>query len=375
MKEPAGGRAAPRIVLVGAGHAHLHLVRRAAQLARTGARVTLVDPGTFTYSGTSTGTLAGQYATGFGCLDVEPLAASCGVRLIKDRVVGREEPDRLALGSGGSVPYDLASFNVGSEVPLEGIPGAAEHALPVKPVSNLIAIRRSLEEKWAAGGRTVRVVVAGSGASACEVAAGVDGLAWRRGAPVEVTLVAGSSGLLPEHPPHAGAHLERLLVARGVRVLKGRRMTGSEPVSALLDDGGRLPADLQVMATGLRPPALIRELGLGETGLEVGPDLCCVHDPRVFGAGDCLAFLPRPLPRLGVFSVREARVLLHNLSARILGAPLRPYRPQKRWLSILNLGRGDALALRGRWSWTGRSSLHLKHLLDSRFLARHRRPC
>lgn len=148
---------------------------------------------------------------------------------------------------------------------------------------------------------------------------------------------------------------------------------GGDGVS--LEGDGVEAAGVVVDATGLVPPAEVRELGLpvDEAGaLRVDEHLRSVGDERVFGAGDCVLFEPEPLPRIGVFAVRQAPVLLHNLRAVLEGRPLRTFRPQDRWLLILSLGDGTGLAVRGRLWWRGRLAFLLKDWLDRRFLRRHR---
>jgi NADH dehydrogenase FAD-containing subunit len=88
--------------------------------------------------------------------------------------------------------------------------------------------------------------------------------------------------------------------------------------------------------------------------------------------GDCAAMSGPDLPKLGVFGVRQGPVLLDNLLAVLSGKPPRPYEPQRRWLTILNLGDGRGLAVRGRWWWLGRTSLWAKDRIDRRFLRRYR---
>src|SRR4029450_5112586 len=67
-------------------------------------------------------------------------------------------------------------------------------------------------------------------------------------------------------------------------------------------------------------------------------------DSAIFGGGDCIAFDGQALPRIGVYAVREAPVLLHNLGAALDGMPLRTYRPQRRAVVILDRGRAARLA-------------------------------
>jgi len=85
--------------------------------------------------------------------------------------------------------------------------------------------------------------------------------------------------------------------------------------------------------------------------------------------GDCSVMDAAPRPPSGVFGVRAAPILLHNLLAARGGARL-PYRPQRRWLSIMDLGDRTGLAVRGRIWWLGRSALWLKRRLDVGFVRR-----
>jgi selenide,water dikinase len=52
-----------------------------------------------------------------------------------------------------------------------------------------------------------------------------------------------------------------------------------------------------------------------EGRLQVGPTLQSVADPTVFAVGDCSVMEGSPRPAAGVFGVRAAPILLHNLAA------------------------------------------------------------
>ncbi len=127
-----------------------------------------------------------------------------------------------------------------------------------------------------------------------------------------------------------------------------------------------------IIATGLRPPQWIQNLNLSMDsygGLLVRTTLQSKDDERVFGAGDCISMEGKNLPKLGVFGVRQAPVLLHNLLAVVTGKKLKVYRPQKYYLVILNLGYGEGLAVWGPFYWYGQLSMWLKDRIDRRFLA------
>mgnify|MGYP006304448379 CR=1 FL=1 len=103
-------------------------------------------------------------------------------------------------------------------------------------------------------------------------------------------------------------------------------------------------------------------------GIHVDATLRSPADERVFAVGDCARFLPSPLPRIGVFGVRQAPVLLHNLAAAVAGDALAEYHPQRRWLSILDLGDATGLLLYGPFWFMGRPALWLKQRLDRGFV-------
>jgi len=71
---------------------------------------------------------------------------------------------------------------------------------------------------------------------------------------------------------------------------------------------------------------------------------------------------------IGVFGVRQAPVLLNNLAAAVSGEEPAEYRPQRTWLSILDLGDDTGLLLYGRIWFIGRAALWLKRRLDRRFV-------
>lgn len=80
----------------------------------------------------------------------------------------------------------------------------------------------------------------------------------------------------------------------------------------------------------------------------------------------------QPRPKAGVFAVREAPLLAHNLKAALLQQPLKAYRAQRAFLSLLSFGDGKALATRaGGWlpALTGRWVWRWKDHIDRRFMA------
>jgi NADH dehydrogenase FAD-containing subunit len=364
-----------RILLLGAGHAHLLVLRHAAAFRPGGHRLTVVAPGPFWYSGLATGMLNGERAPVEDQVDVAALAARAGATFVAGEATGLDRvARRVRLADGRSLPYDAVSLALGSRTaPLPGAADWPDRVFPVKPIAGLWALRQALERRFTAGqltGQPVRVAIAGAGVTGCELAASIVGLAARRGGRAEITLLSGQGRPLRQLPEPAATRLLERLGRRGIAHRPGRvTAVGADELETT---HGPLGYDILAVATGMRPEPLVGTLGLPlgpDGGLLVDGWLRSPADPRVYGAGDCIAFAGGTLPRAGVFAVRQAPVLRHNLLAAVGGGRPRRFRPRRRFLWIMNLGDGTGLAAYGGLRWRGRAALRWKDWLDRRFLA------
>jgi NADH dehydrogenase FAD-containing subunit len=360
------------VLLLGAGHAHLFTLKRTAEFIRRGFELVLVAPEIFWYSGLATGVLAGTYPPTLDQIDVEALVVKGGGRVLRARATAIDVAARtVTLDGGPPVSYDVLSCNLGSEVPLDAVPGAATYGYAVKPVRNLWELRQALEARLAAPHAPLRVVVIGGGATGCEIAATVQHLVAARGGRAHITVLARSDALLGQMPRGAAARMARILQWRGVEVVLHAPVVRVESQAVTTADGKQVPYDFLVHAMGLKPPAVLRASGLPTTedgALVVDAFLRSVADPRVFGGGDCIALQGHELAKVGVYAVRESPVLCHNLLASLEGRPLRRFRPQRRFLLILNLGDGTGLLTWGPFHWHSRLAFWLKDRIDRAFL-------
>ena len=365
------------VTLVGAGHAHLQLVRSAPRLRAAGLEVTLIAPETFYYSGLASGVLSGALDQAEARIDVAALAAGFGVRHLTRPVVAIDRGARLLTlagpeAGGATVPYERLSLNIGSVAADPHGLAAAPGVWPIKPLAALLTLRTHIEAQLAARGGALRIVVAGGGQSALEIAASLCGLIERGGRAADILVIAPVFGA--SLPPAARARLMAVATARGIRFAVGA-VVERTPGECRLSDGAVWPCDILVLAAGLAAPPLIAQLGLpvdGSGRLRVATTLQAIGDRTIFAVGDCAVIEGHERPAAGVFGVRAAPVLLDNLAAPDDGAPARSYRPQSRWLSIMDLGDGRALAVRGHLWRLGRLALVLKRYLDLGFVRRMR---
>lgn len=370
------GPARRRIVLCGAGHAHVHVAANAARLRARGIDVTLVAPGDLWYSGMAAGVLGCRYPLRATHFDPELLIRGQGGSFVRTKAVGLDRQARIVrLACGGSLPFDVVSFNVGSEVDLGSLGPLSATTRAVKPIQGLLHLRAEIEQPHSASGPPTRIVVVGGGPTGIEVAANLAHATTGKRDSVAVTLLARGDGLLPGRGRGAALTAMAALRRRGVDVRTNAEVIRIHPFVAILATGAPIAFDFLVLATGLRPATMMGELGLpvgSDGGLLVDDQLRSLADPRAFGAGDCITMAGRTLPRIGVFGVRQGPVLLNNLEAALTGAKLHPYVPQTHYLSIVNLGAGEGLALWGRFYWRSRLCMRLKDWLDARWVRRYR---
>ncbi|MEO7753886.1 MAG: FAD-dependent oxidoreductase [Terracoccus sp.] len=360
----------PDLLLVGAGHAHLHAVKHARELTDAGYRVRLLAPRYFDYSGVASATAVGSLPRGAGRIDAQALAAASGVTFHEGTLADLDLDGRTAVTSAGDrLAYDVLSINIGSVVePVD----VAIHpdVLRVKPLSRLADLDVRLRRLHTSRRSGATVTVVGGGASGLELAAH---LSMRSDVTV-VQLVEAGPAIGAGLPDGARRRMVRLLAGRGVTVHTGGGVREIREDRLVRDDDTELSHDVALLATGLTAPPLLAQLGLGDAlGVPVRATLQHVHRDDVYAAGDCARFLPRPLPRVGVHGVRQGPVLHASLLARTRGEALPVYEPQRRALSILDLGDGMGLAVWGRWWWFGAASLRLKRSIDRRWLRSYQR--
>lgn len=370
-----------RVVLVGGGHAHVQLLERWVREPLPGARVTLVvDRTVAIYSGMVPGFVAGDYETPDLSIDLAPLARRAGAELVVAPATGIDaERKRIVLGGREPLDYDLASLNVGSTVRGLDLPGVAEHALATRPIGAFVELVRGRldDARRRRGEKPVRLVVVGAGSGGVELAFVSRARLLAVGAPPPaVTVVDSGAEPLRGYPPGLIRRVLRHASAAGIAFRTGVKVESVEPGGLLLEGGERLESDLVVWATGAAPNRFTTAAPLPKDPrgfLLVRDSLEVEGCHGLFAVGDCAVPTSAPwVPRAGVYSVREGPVVERNLRARLTGRPVESYRPQRDFLSLLNLGQGRAVGSKWGLSFEGRWAFLLKDRLDRTFVERFR---
>lgn len=363
------------VVLIGGGHAHVEVLRRAAMKRAPDVRLTVIARELDTpYSGMLPGLVAGDYRFEDAHIDLRPLCRAAGARLYHDAAVGLDlAAQRVICADRPPIAFDRVALDIGSTPAMLGVPGADRHALAVKPVPGFLARWASLRESAA---RPASIVVVGAGAGGVELCLSMQAALSRHGgAQPRFTLISADTEILPTHPASVRRLFMRTLARRGVEVVLGKAVAAVTAEAVTLEGGATIASGLTVWTTQAAPASWLVETGLAldEKGfIRVNESLQSVSHANVFATGDVAAFDASPLPKAGVFAVREGPILAHNLLAPE-DRPLQRYIPQRRFLSLITTGDRHAVASRGGLSIEGDWVWRWKRRIDTRWMAMYQR--
>ena len=364
----------PRVVLVGAGHTHIQVLRHWMMHPDPAVEATLVvDTPIAVYSGMAPGLVAGQYERHELEIDAVPLARRAGVRVVLAPCTGVEAANRRVLVEGREpLSFDVASFDVGSTVAGLELPGVREHAVPTRPINRLAAAISGRVE--ALTSKRPNVVIVGSGAGGIELAFCID--ARLRGLDLEprLTIVEAGDRILPGYHPALARRIEAAARDRGIRTLVDLPVAAVEAHRVRLEDGGSLDSDLTFWVTGAAALPIFQgsDIPLCDRGYaRTRPTLQVEGHDHIFAVGDCATLIDQPnRPRAGVYAVRMGPYLIENLERLNTNQRLRPYKPQGDFLALLNLGDGRAAGAKWGAAFEGRWVMRLKDRIDRRFMER-----
>ncbi len=364
------------LVLLGAGHAHVHVLHALARQRPAELRLTVITPYTRQmYSGMLPGVVAGHYSPEQGSIPLGKLIQRSGARHIQASGTAIDANARtVTLSNGCTMAFDWLSLNTGPVMDRDlldrQMPGAREHALFLRPIETFAHLWPQVTAL--ARERALQIAVIGAGAAGVELALAIDHTL--RQSPCQpgshVTLVTGGAAPAASYPAGTRHRIERALRQRGITVLPDQcvGMTANE---ILLAGGARLACDAPVLAVGAQAPRWLAGSGLAldEAGfVAVNAFQQSTSHDHVFAAGDVSSRVDQPHPRSGVYAVRAGPPLLANLRAALAGRPLTAYAPQKRTLNLLACGDRRAIGSWGRFSAEGAWIWRWKDHIDRRFI-------
>jgi NADH dehydrogenase len=384
------------VVIAGGGFGGLYAARRLERrLPRHSARIVLVtDVNFMLYTPLLPGAAAGSLEPRHVVVPLREELEWTDIRLgrVTTADPGRRELSLVTVdGRDETLRYDQLVVALGSVSRVLPVPGLAEHALGFRGLADAIALRNrallSLEVAESLPSAEHRreyltFVFVGAGY------AGVEGIAELQDYVTDVlhryprsrlegtrfVLVEAQDRIMPEIPESLARFATRELRGRGIEIRTHTRLESLNERLATLTTGERIPTRTVCWTTGVKPPAVVRELGLPlrepDGRIDVDAEMRVRGQENVWAIGDAAA-VPDPAKRRRAPSpptcqhaIRQGRVVADNVAAVFRGGRPRPFR--YRTLGVfVDMGRHKAVAtilgvrLRGFPAWFAARTYHM----------------
>lgn len=179
--------------------------------------------------------------------------------------------------------YDKLVLATGAESVIPPIKGVElENILNLKNIHDAERIKEMLGEK-----KALNAVIVGGGLIGVEVAEAFHEMGCR------ITIIEFQPQILSLIDPEMAALVEKHFEAKGVKIKTGTKVVefkGDTKVTGVVTDQGEFPADIVVMAVGVRPSVKLAEaacLEIGPTGAIAVNAQMQTSDPDILAVGDC----------------------------------------------------------------------------------------
>lgn len=382
------------LVLIGGGHSHAIVLRMFGMKPLPGVRITLITQASDTpYSGMLPGHVAGFYSHDECHIDLRSLAQFAQAQLYIDRVIGLDLTNKKVFcANRPEVAFDLLSIDIGSTPAKTSVPGAAEYTIPAKPVSQLLTqwnqlCRDVASYVFTASQQPIRLGIVGGGAGGVELTLAMQShlhqifkAAQQPMKNLEIHLFHSRPELMPNYSSWVRHRFQEILTQRGIQlhlqetVSEIHQNSSPTPLLVKCESGLKVECDRIFWVTQASAPEWLKAAGLATDTkgfIQVNDTLQSVSHPDIFAAGDIATIVNHPRPKAGVFAVRQGKPLFNNLRRTLLGKQLKPYKPQKKYLSLIGTGDKKAIASWGEFGFGSSSVLwRKKDAIDRQFMDR-----
>jgi sulfide:quinone oxidoreductase len=310
-----------RVVVLGAGFGGLELSTTLSETLGDGVEVTLIDKNdAFVFGYSKLDVMFGRTTLESVRLTYRDFAKP-GVRFLQQTIVAIDPEARRVTTEDGVHEADYLVVALGADYDLDATPGLAEGGNEFYSAAGANDLRELLPTF--SGGRAV-IGVCGApfkcppAPSECALLLHDHLVARGIRAACDLKIVIPFGSPVPPSPDTSRALVEAF-AERDIEFIPSRRVSSIDPARkvAVLDDDSELPFDLFLGVPKHRAPDVVIASGMAEDGyIPVDSRTLATRFPGVYAVGDVATV---GVPKAGVFSEREARVVARSLIAKAQG--------------------------------------------------------
>jgi NADH:ubiquinone reductase (H+-translocating) len=296
---------------------------------------------------------------------------------IKAEVTKIDAISRLIYYNDHRLSYDKLVIALGSTTNFFNVPGADEHAMPLKTLTDSVIIRSRIIDSVEQASKLesadgimmhLTFVIVGGGPTGVELAGEVVEF-------VSQILSAKSYGNLqhyqqsvillqkgPEIMPFIGRRCRlsamNELRKKGVNIMLDSCVRAVKHNAVILEGGRIIRANTIIWTAGINPARIETMPLLQDINgyFQVNHFLQVKNTEDVYALGDCALFADKPLPALAQVAVKQAKAIAHNIKNELEGKLLMPFMYNSSGL-LVSVGQKFAvaeirgIAFKGFFAW------------------------
>jgi len=376
--------ATPHIVIIGAGFGGL---QTAVSLGGAAARVTLIDRHNYhtfvplLYQ-VATATLEPEWIA----LPIRKLLRRfANLQFLQGAVKAVDYTAQQVHLAQTTLTYDYLVLATGSQTHYQGVPGAKEHAFPLRTLEDAIALKHHLLRCIERATQTsdpdqrrqlLTITLVGGGATGVEMAGALVELChqawpqdypWLKQDPVRLILVQSGAEFLPEFPHSLRTYTYKKLTKLGLDIQAKTKVAAVHPTHVQLETGIHLPCATTIWTAGVQAvlPQAQPPLPQAERGkIPVLSSLQLQPYPNVYALGDAAQVRGQSLAGVAPEALQQGVCTARNLRRQLQGRHPQPFRYfNKGRLAIIGccsgVGKIGPFPIRGWLGWFLWLAVHL----------------
>jgi selenide,water dikinase len=368
------------LVLIGGGHSHAIALKEWQKNPIPNVKLTLITNVLQTpYSGMLPGYIGGFYRFEETHIDLKKLAQFSQIKLVLTTAIALDLINNQVICADYlPITFDILSIDIGSTPTLMNITGC-EYVIPAKPVSQLLeAWEKVLNCVGRESENPVSISIVGGGAGGVELALNMRSRLQTILPSHLITFHLFHRGqkLLEHHNSWVSEKLGKILREREIQVHLGETVqsiqaSGLDFYQINCQSNLSINTNYIFGVTQASAPDWIKhsELSTDSSGfILIKNTLQTLSHENIFATGDIATIPDHPRPKAGVFAVRQGKPLVENWRNFLLNKPLKPYFPQKTYLSLIGTGDKSAIASWGNWGCQSHYFWQWKDYLDRQFM-------
>ncbi len=368
------------LVLIGGGHSHAIALKEWQKNPIPNVKLTLISNVLqMPYSGMLPGYIAGFYRFEETHIDLRKLTQFAQTKLVLTTAITLDLiKNQVICADCPPIAFDMLSIDIGSTPTLTNIVGC-EYVIPAKPVPQFLeAWEKVLKRVGREPENPLSISIVGGGAGGVELALNMQSRLQTILPSHLITFHLFHRGqkLLEHHNSWVSEKLEKIVREREIQVHLGETVQSIQAdeldfYTINCQSNLSIKTNYIFGVTQASAPDWIKhsDLSTDSSGfILIKNTLQTLYYENIFATGD-IATMPDHLrPKAGVFAVRQGKPLVENWRNFLFNKPLKPYFPQKTYLSLIGTGDKSAIASWGNWGCRSRYFWQWKDYLDRQFM-------